>query len=124
MGGPAPVEPIFHEGIRYEALHWGKPRDLGQNGGFIAAFDGDGAEELWVARVYRITYGDKSPQKYDRFITDLALSEDRTALIVTDERGGRYRFDLESHASTALNDEALPTGEPPRKGLMQRWFGD
>jgi len=112
MGGPAPVEPIYNEGIRYEALHWGKPRDLGQNGGFIAAFDGDETEAAWIAKVYHITYGAKSPQKYDRFITDLELSDDRCALIVTDERGGMYRFDIESHASKALNDKALPTSAP------------
>ena len=103
MSGAPKVEPVRHGGVRYEALHWGKERDLGQNGGLIAAIDEASGDELWVAKVYRIVYGDKSPQKYDRFIDGLALSADGTALMVTDESGGEYRFDLASRTAEALN---------------------
>lgn len=116
---------VTHDGIRYEALKWGTERDLGQNGGLIAAHDAESGEELWVAKVYNITYGDKSPQKYDRFITAMTLAPEGDALMVTDDRGGEYRFDIASRKGTPLNEAASddPEPEPERKGLLGRIFG-
>ena len=73
MAGPIMVTPVEHDGVRYEAVHWGKQRELGQNGGFVAAIDAASGEELWIVRIYEIVYGEKSPQKYDRFLTELEL---------------------------------------------------
>lgn len=109
MGGPIMVAPVEFDGVRYEALHWGKQRDLGQNGGFVVAVDSATGEELWIQRIYEITYGEKSPQKYDRFITELKLIERGDALEVVDETGARHRLDLETREVTPI--EAAPSQE-------------
>ena len=37
--GPPEVAPVNVGNVKIEAIHWGKDRGLGQNGGYIAAFD-------------------------------------------------------------------------------------
>jgi len=132
MTGPIMVTPIVHDGIRYEAFHWGKQRDLGQNGGFVAAYDAASGAELWIAKIYAIEYGDKSPQKYDRFVTELELIEDGTALAVTDDTGAVHRLDLTSREVTLLTSAPeRHTGPHPNKpaakkekpSLLRRLFG-
>jgi hypothetical protein len=95
--GPPSVPPVTLEGVRYEALHWGRERGLGQNGGFVRAVDPDGGRELWTAQVYRIDYQPgMETDVQDRFIRALAPTADGRALLVTDERGGRFVLDLAS----------------------------
>ena len=136
MGGPIMVTPVEHDGVRYEAIHWGKERDLGQNGGFVAAIDPDSGEELWIVRIYEIIYGDKSPQKYDRFITALTLSEDGTALVIEDETGAVHQLTLDTREVTEISGPVEVTPEehpfkPPKvkereekPGLLKRLFGE
>ncbi|MDO9526713.1 MAG: hypothetical protein Q7J57_14440 [Gemmobacter sp.] len=129
------IAPVEHGGLRYEALHWAKERGLGQNGGFVAAIDIASGKELWVQRIYEIVYGDKSPQKYDRFITTLTLIDGDTALAVTDQTGAVYRLDLGTRAVTLIS--AAPDTTPPpnprkpakaepaeKKGFFGRLLGD
>jgi hypothetical protein len=92
---PDPVAPVSFEGRRYEAMPWGKARGLGQNGGYVAAFDEASGRELWVQRIYRIRYdrgieGDKQ----DVFITGLTLLPAERSLRIENERGASYRLDL------------------------------
>ena len=95
--GPEPVTPISRDGDRYEAVHWGKVRGLGQNGGYIAAIDERTGEELWVLEVYEVIYdGDMEPDKQDVFITALTQGSDADHLVVEHERGGRFQIDLKS----------------------------
>jgi hypothetical protein len=133
MTGPIMVAPVDHAGIRYQALHWGKERDLGQNGGFVTATDLASGHELWVARIYEIVYGDMSPSKYDRFVTRLELIEDGAALAVTDQTGAVHRLDLATRAVSLI--AAAPAADRPanprkpektaeRKGLFGRLRGD
>jgi outer membrane protein assembly factor BamB len=132
MTGPIMVAPVERDGIRYEALHWGKERNLGQNGGFVVAIDDDTGVELWVQKIYDITYGDKSPQKYDRFVTRLALIDNGAALAVTDDTGAVHRLDLTTRAVTLLQPapatqtpvNPLKPAAEPGKGLLRRLFGD
>ncbi len=93
--GPDPVEPVSRKGVRYEALHWGKERGLGQNGGYVAAIDEATGEELWLLKIYDVVYDDDmEDDKQDLFISSLKLSRWRDRLTVRDERGGRYVVDL------------------------------
>jgi hypothetical protein len=97
---PEPA-PVTVKGVRYEALPWGKARGLGQNGGYIAAYD-DGGRELWVLKVYDVRYdGEREDDKQDLFISDIA-ADGESALRITDERGGEYRVDLSNRAVTPL----------------------
>jgi hypothetical protein len=92
---PEPA-PVVIDGVRYEAVPWGKARGLGQNGGYIAAFDGATNRELWILRVYEVTYdGEREDDKQDVFIEDLSL-EKNGLLRVTDERGRAHMVDIRS----------------------------
>lgn len=85
---------VTSAGVRYEALPWGKARGLGQNGGYIAAYDAASGRELWLLKVYDVTYdGEREDDKQDVFIESLRL-QGKGTLVVTDERGGVYRVDL------------------------------
>ena len=98
---PPPPPSITIGDIRYDAVHWGKARGLGQNGGYIAAHDAYSGTELWLLKVYDVVYdGRMEDDKVDRFITSFTdLGDDR--LEVADERGRRYVVDLASRTVTA-----------------------
>lgn len=104
---PADVPPVLHKGVRYEVVHWGKARGLGQNGGLVAAVDAASGRELWVVRVYAIDYTvDKEPDRLDVFITSMKLDRDRRALVLTDENGRRFGLDLATRQVTPLKGAA------------------
>lgn len=101
--GPPEVPPVVVGKLRYEALLGGKARGLGQNGGDLLVRDAASGAELYTLRVYELSYkpgmeGDKQ----DVFITDLALDAEGRGLLVTDERGRRWRVDLVSRRSTPV----------------------
>ena len=95
---PEPVTPVTQDGIRYEAIHWGKARGLGQNGGYIAAVDAQSGKELWVLKVWDVCYGDLEPDRQDRFVTSLKLSADGALLLVAGEDGEAAVVDLASRS--------------------------
>ena len=131
MSGPPDVAPVVNGDIRYDALHWGKKRGLDENGGFVTATDTATDTEIWVQKVYDIVYGDKSPQKYDLFITQLKLLDDGKGLQITDQNGRVHRMDLESRVVTLIvepvagsprpHPDKPPTTKP--KSLLQRLLG-
>ncbi|OMH26245.1 hypothetical protein [Motiliproteus sp. MSK22-1] len=98
---PDPVKPVSKAGIRYEALVWGRERDLGQNGGYIIAFDENSGDELWILKIYNVDYdNDMEQDKQDVFITKLSLSWISNQLKVKNERGEQYRVDLKTREVT------------------------
>ena len=92
---------VVNGGVRIEALPWGKARGLGQNGGYIAAYDPVTDSEVWILKVYEVVYdGQRESDKQDLFIEDLVL-EPSGLLRVTDERGGVHRVDLQQRTVVA-----------------------
>ena len=93
------VRPVEIGPIRYEAVHDGKSRDLGQNGGHVAAIEIATGRELWVEKIYHISYGrGMSPSKFDVFITRMELAEDGRHLLITNQKGERFLFDPASRS--------------------------
>ncbi|MFP7672039.1 hypothetical protein ACG74X_01655 [Marivita sp. S0852] len=91
---PPEPEPVVLGDIRYEALMWGKARDLGQNGGYIEAFKVSTGESLWVLKIYDIVYDDDMEQdKQDIFIEEMR-AVDSGHLLILDEHGRRYKVDV------------------------------
>lgn len=89
-------EAVTRNGVRYEALPWGKARGLGQNGGYIAAFDEASGDELWLLKVYEVAYdGEREDDKQDLFIADLTFDA-AGRLRVEDERGELYIVDVDA----------------------------
>lgn len=89
------VEPVVHRGIRYEALHWGKERGLGQNGGYVVTIDASTEREIGLWKIYSVAY-DRGLEgdKLDVFITRLEIDASGNHLIVDDERDRRFFVDL------------------------------
>lgn len=113
--GPTQVEAVRALGLRIEAVHWGRERGLGQNGGYIEAFDQATGKQVWLKRVYAIDHDPHMEEDgQDRFIKQMALAADGHTLQVTDERGQRFEIDLASPAeppcpnNPSSNHKAVP----------------
>jgi hypothetical protein len=92
--GPAAVAPVTIGQVRYEAVPWGRLRELDQNGGYIAAIDENSGQELWILKVYDVRYdGDMEDDKQDLFITRIEPKDSRT-LLIENENGERFIVDL------------------------------
>jgi len=90
---PDPTPQVL-DGVRYEAVPWGKARGLGQNGGYIAAYAAASGRELWLLKVYDVVSdGEREDDSQDLFIESLEPSG-AARRRVTDERGGIYLVDL------------------------------
>ncbi len=95
---PVPT-PVTHEGVRYQAVLWGRARGLPQNGGYVAAVDERTGAELWLAKIYdRRPDNGMEEDRLDVFITRLELSADARSLLVTNELGAVYRLDLQTRS--------------------------
>ncbi|NJD04980.1 MAG: hypothetical protein FIA97_00590 [Methylococcaceae bacterium] len=97
--GPPAVDPVVIGSVRFEVVPWGKERGLPQNGGYIAAYDDASGTELWILKVYEVTYDPKLEQDVqDVFIVSLSKSFFGDKLLITDERGKRYSVDPASRS--------------------------
>jgi hypothetical protein len=100
--GPKAVAPVTVGGVRYEAMPWGKKRGLGQNGGYLAAFDAKTGAELGLIKVYEIKYDPKlEADVQDVFISRLDSIDG--GLAVTDERGRKYLVDVATKSVRAVS---------------------
>ena len=89
-------EPVSLAGMRYEAIPWGKARGLSQNGGYLAAMDEYSGEEIWLLKVYDVSYDrDMEGDKLDVFISQITRHGDHE-LRVENERGEVYLVDVET----------------------------
>jgi hypothetical protein len=92
---PADVQPVHHDGLRYEAPRLGTPFGFGQDGGIVTAHDAATGSLVWSQRIYVVDCGgDIEDDKQDVFVKALTLSDDGRALLLVDERGERYRVGL------------------------------
>jgi hypothetical protein len=95
--GPEDVTPVTVDGIRYEALHWGRERGLEQNGGYIVALDAASGKELWTAKIYTIDYKPMlETDVQDIFIQTIKVSDDKKTLKIIDENNREFLLDLSS----------------------------
>jgi hypothetical protein len=101
--GPPEVPPAHIGPLRIEALHWGRERGLGQNGGFIRAVDERTGTEEWVLQVYGIDYDPEMEEDVqDIFIRSIQLVDEDASLLIADERGRHFRVAVESREVTTL----------------------
>jgi hypothetical protein len=91
---PPDIDPVVIGKTRYEVIHWGKERGLKQNGGYIAAFDTSNGKELWVLRVYDITYNSSlEGDVQDVFIVSMSKGFFSGKLHIKDEKGRHFIVD-------------------------------
>lgn len=99
--GPTDVDPATVDGVRFEAIHWGRQRGLGQNGGYVAAIDPASGKELWVAQIYVVDYIPKlETDVQDIFIKKLEPGASKGELKVVDERGRLFVLDIAKRTAT------------------------
>jgi len=100
------VEPVNVGPLRIEALHWGRERGLSQNGGYLRAIDAGTGDEEWTLRVYDIRYDPHLEEDVqDVFIRSIEPGSDPGSLVVTDERGRRFRVDLPDRQVYVLEEQ-------------------
>jgi hypothetical protein len=100
---PADVEPVRLDGLRYEAPLMGQPFGFGQDGGIVTARDDATGDLVWSQRVYTVDDGDDiEEEKQEVYIRTLALTDDRRALRVVNERGQRFGLGLDGRSPRAL----------------------
>lgn len=91
--GPPRVNSVIIGDVRYKAIHWGRERGFGQNGGYIAAVDVKTNKELWTLKVYNVDYeGGKEEDALDVFIASMKADDGK--LIIRDEDDCRYSVDV------------------------------
>jgi hypothetical protein len=102
---PDPIDSVIHEGIEYSVVHFGKPRGLKQNGGYLAKLSADTGEELALIKVYHVKYKwwrAMEQDKQDVFISGLELDSAGRRLLVTNEQGARFAVDLDTDSVRGL----------------------
>ena len=99
--GPRRVNSVIIGDVRYKAIHWGRERGFGQNGGYIAAVDVKTNKELWTLKVYDVDYeGGKEEDAQDVFIASMKADDGK--LIIKDEDDRRYAVDVKTKAVKRL----------------------
>ena len=98
---PKPVKPLVYKGVKYEAIKWGKRRDLGQNGGHIEAFNAKTGKSLWILKIYNVYYPHGLEEDVsDTFITSMKIKNGY--LIVTNEKKAVYKVNLKTRKVTKI----------------------
>ncbi|MFZ4700427.1 MAG: hypothetical protein ACOYMG_10270 [Candidatus Methylumidiphilus sp.] len=94
-GEPPDNVSLSLNGVRYEAIHWGKAQGLKQNGGYIIALDEKTGSQKWLVRVYAVRYQpDKEEDKQDVFIRRITKAKNKQSLLIENERDENYILDL------------------------------
>jgi hypothetical protein len=95
---PPAVPPVVLGNIRIETIPWGRSRDLGQNGGYIAALDRRTGRELWILKVYGVTYDTKMEEDVQDIFIKKMTKVSPTRLSILDEDGRRYFVDVKTRS--------------------------
>ena len=96
--GPA-VPPVTIGQVRYEQVRNDLVAGFDQMGGYLAAYDGEGGQQLWTLKVYENKrLSDKEGDVQDVFFRSMSAQPDGT-LLIENERGGRLGVDPTGRAS-------------------------
>jgi hypothetical protein len=93
--GPPNITPLIIDDIRVEAVHWGKEKELGQNGGYIVAYNNTTNEELWLLKVYHVEYdGVMEEDVQDIFIKSIIVTAMPKTIKIVNEKGKSFLVDI------------------------------
>lgn len=100
-GGPEEVAPVTIDKVTYSVIHFGRADGLDQNGGYLLAKDKKTGEKLWTLKVYNTKINSELERDVqDVFITE--LKKNGQNLNVSDEKGNRYRVNVEMRSVEPL----------------------
>lgn len=98
---PKEVSTIVYNGVIYSAPPFIKKDDKFIRGQYVVAKAADTGKMLWDLRVYEVKYReDLESDVQDVFITELKI--DKGYLFVTNERGEKFKVDLNTKKVTKL----------------------
>jgi hypothetical protein len=98
---PAPtVQAISYNGIKYEQIKNGLLEDLGQMGGYLAAYDENNGDRLWILKIYDNKRNEeREGDVQDVFFKSMQMHEDGF-LKIENEKGKRFLVDLDKKTIT------------------------
>lgn len=95
--GPAPLDPVLRDGVRYERYFGGKGDP--QTGGMIAAYDAASGQRLWTLVVFdNVRNPDWEGDAQDCFVAEMHFDADGR-LQVTDEIKRHWIVDVNARTS-------------------------
>jgi hypothetical protein len=101
---PKEVEPLSHNGIRYETTFNGREFGFEQEEGVLIAIDEKNEQQLWVTLVYKIEINEKFERDAQIcHITKIEFGENDNSLIISNERHKRFSLNLSDRQVTALD---------------------
>lgn len=102
---PKEVSPVVYNGVIYSAPSFIKKDNKFIKGQYIVAKAADTGKILWDLRVYEVRYReDLESDVQDVFITELKI--DKGYLLVTNERGEKFKVALKSKKVTRLENNS------------------
>jgi hypothetical protein len=123
---PAPprVDPIEHEGVRYQQDMDAQYHGGDQPGGYLVAVDPASGARLWMVKVYHIAAPTRPGlPAMGRYFRRMSLLPDGKHVEVENEVGAIYRVDLKARSSTWISGPDLQvTGRRcPGSGWAGPW---
>lgn len=98
IGAPE-LPPIVFEGRRYEQVMDGEREGLVQRTGLMVIRDAASGARLGVVSIYEVPLNpDLEADVQDVFFTRFELEADRRRLLIENEHGGRYVYDIDTGA--------------------------
>ena len=98
---PAPPEvlPVTFENIRYQQVMNAQPFGHSQRTGYLAAYQGDSTDPLWLLKVYDVTTIEHLEQDVQEvYFTRMEVKPGKRQLLIENESGHRYVVDLDTKA--------------------------
>lgn len=102
-GPPPRVPPVVHKGVRYEQVMNADALGYDQVTGYLAAFDEKSDARLWVAKIYDVPIDENLERDVqDTFFTKLELVPGKNQLLIENEAGEKFVFDLKLRSVSRL----------------------
>lgn len=99
---PPKVDPIEHQGVRYEQETQGLRHGLARTTGYLVAVDPASGERLWTLQVYETGSIEQLEQDVQWiFFRSMSLIEGQDALLIENEVGQRFIVDLQQRTVSA-----------------------
>lgn len=100
---PAKISPVLFEGVRYEQFE-SPPGMTDQRTGYLAAYRENSDEQLWVLKIYDVTYVEHLERDVqETYFSAMNLNSDQRELLIDNERGERYSVNIDARKIIRLH---------------------
>ncbi|WP_293367428.1 hypothetical protein [Nevskia sp.] len=100
---PPQIAAVEIDGVSYAQVLNARKLGLPEKCGYLAAMDVDTGQRLWIQQIYSVkTDPDDESDVQERYFSRLERLPGSRALLIEDESGLRFQFDIDSKQVTAL----------------------